>query len=284
MFSIPNILTGFNLLSGIISILFLFSGRLEWAVLAIFIGAFFDFLDGLVARLLKKQGELGKQLDSLADMVTFGVAPGLLVFVLLILSGGLEITLSMGGGVADFWQEGTMANSVHYWINTYLNDLMNNDINQYPPLFKGWYLILPFVALFIPFMSLFRLAKFNIDTRQSDHFIGLPTPANSIFFASFALMLWDGFGTNDWRLVLSLTLIKDQVLMTFIVLFSVLLVAEMKLFSLKFKTFDFKSNRIRYLFVIGSVVLFSILFVWAIPIIIILYIITSFVMSRLENS
>ena len=284
MFSIPNILTGFNLLSGLVSIIFLFSGRLEFAVLAIFIGAFFDFSDGLVARILKKQGEMGKQLDSLADIVTFGVAPGLLVFVLLILSGGLEITLSMGLSVADFWKEGSMSNSVHYWINTYLNDLFNSEISQYPSLFKGWYLVLPFLAFLIPFMSLFRLAKFNIDTRQTEHFIGLNTPANTIFFASFALMLWDGYGTNDWRSVLSLTLIKDQVLMSFIVLFSVLLVAEIKLFSFKFKSLDFKSNAVRYLFVLGSIILFSVLFVWAIPIIIILYIVVSLILSRISNN
>lgn len=284
MFSIPNILTGFNLLSGLVSIIFLFSGRLELAVLAIFIGAFFDFSDGLVARLLKKQGEMGKQLDSLADIVTFGVAPGLLVFVLLILSGGLEITLSMGLSVADFWKEGSMSNSVHYWINTYLNDLFNSEISQYPSLFKGWHLVLPFLAFLIPFMSLFRLAKFNIDTRQTEYFIGLNTPANTIFFASFALMLWDGYGTNDWRSVLSLTLIKDQVLMSFIVLFSVLLVAEIKLFSFKFKSLDFKSNAVRYLFVLGSIILFSVLFVWAIPIIIILYIVVSLILNSIANN
>lgn len=281
MFSIPNILTGFNLLSGLMSIIFLFSGRLELAVLAIFIGAFFDFFDGLVARLLKKQGEMGKQLDSLADMVTFGVAPGLLVFVLLILSGGLEITLSNGSSISAFWKEGAMTDNVHYWINVYLNDLLNNQSHLYPSLFKGWHLVIPFIAFLIPFMSLFRLAKFNIDTRQTEHFIGLNTPANTIFFTSFALMLWDGYGANDWRSVLSLKFIDSQLLISLVILFSILLVTEVKLFSFKFKSLDFKTNAVRYLFVLGSIVLFFILFIWAIPIIIILYIIVSLIVNRL---
>lgn len=283
MFNIPNILTGFNLLAGITSIIFLFSGRLELAVLAIFVGAIFDFFDGFAARLLKKQGEIGKQLDSLADMVTFGVAPGLIVFVLLILSGGLDITLNHGLSVNDFWQEGTMGHSVQYWINVYLNDIMQNENPIYPNYFEGWYLFLPFIALLIPFMSMFRLAKFNLDTRQSEKFIGLPTPANSIFFASFALILWDGFATQDWRSALSLTLIKDQVLMTFVVVFSALLVSELNLFSLKFKSFGIKENGIRYLFLLISLILFITLFVWAIPIIILLYILMSLVGNVMEK-
>src|SRR5690554_1706078 len=112
MFTFANILTGFNLLFGVASIIFTFSGRLEYAVLAIILGAVCDFFDGFAARLLKQQGELGKQLDSLADMVTFGVAPGLIVFVLLILSGAWDIIIASDGQLNELWIQGTMGFSV----------------------------------------------------------------------------------------------------------------------------------------------------------------------------
>ena len=280
MFTIANILTGFNLLAGVSSIICAFSGRLELAVVLIFIGALLDFLDGFVARLLKQPSELGKQLDSLADVVTFGVAPGVIVFILFILSGALDLTLQYGGKIDDFWLEGTMGYSIQYWISSYLNDLVGNENPYYISHFKGWYLVLPFVALFIPFMSMFRLAKFNLDQRQTENFIGLPTPANAIFFASLALLIWDGFGTEDWRSTLSLTLIKDQVLMTFVVVFSVLLIAELPLFSLKFKSFGVKENTWRYVLILISVVLLVLLYVWAIPLIIIAYILLSIATTK----
>lgn len=283
MFNIPNILTGFNLLAGVTSIIFAFSGRLELAVLAIFIGAFFDFFDGMAARLLNKQSEMGKQLDSLADIITFGVAPGVIVFILLIISGAIELSILRELPLADFWKEGTFGYNIHFWINTYFNDLVNNESPHLTPFFQGWYLYIPFAALFIPFMSLFRLAKFNIDTRQSEHFIGLPTPANSIFFTSFALLLWDGFSAEDWRSALSLTLIKDQVLITFVIVFSVLLVAEFPLFSLKFKSLRFQGNQIRFLFLGISLVLFLAIFVWAIPIIVLLYLIVSVIHNKMTG-
>lgn len=281
MFSLPNITTGFNLLSGICSIIFAFSGRIELAALFIFLGAVFDFLDGFLARLLKKQGELGKQLDSLADMVSFGVAPGILVFILFIISGAWDIAASNGIAFEQFWQKGTFGFNINYWISVYLNDLVGNHNEIYPSHFYGWNLFLPFVGLFIPFFSLFRLAKFNLDTRQSERFIGLPTPANTLFFASFALMLWDGFGSENWKSTLSILLIKDQILMTLTVLFSALLVTEIPLFSLKFKTFGWKGNEIRYIFLLTSLVLIVLLLVWALAIIIILYLLLSVVENNL---
>jgi len=280
MFSIPNILTASNLLAGLFSIVFAFSGRLDWAVLAILIGAVCDFFDGFVARMLKQQGELGKQLDSLADMVTFGVAPSVLVFVLLIISSAWDIISAEGGGLNNLWLDGTMGYSVSLWIGIYLNDLVGNHHPDYPSLFSGWNLIYPLFAFFIAFMSLFRLAKFNLDERQTKGFIGLPTPANTLFFASFALMLWDGFNANDWRTALSMTLIQDQVLLFFVFLFSLLLVAEIPLFSLKFSSFNWKENKIRFVFLICSVVLVSLLFIWALPLLILLYI----GMSVFDNS
>src|SRR5690554_127604 len=281
MFTIANILTGFNLLFGVSSIIFTFSGRLEWAVLAIIAGALCDFLDGFVARLMKQQSELGKQLDSLADMVTFGVAPGIIVFVLLIISGAWDIIVLNGGGLNELWLEGAMGFSVHLWIQVYLNDLVGNGSPFLPTHFYGWYKVMPFFALLIPFMSLFRLAKFNLDERQATGFIGLPTPANSLFFASFALLLWDGFGQENWKTVVSMTLIKDQLLLSLVALFSILLVAEIPLFALKFTSFSWKKNKIRYVFLLISLLAIVLLWVWGIPVIVALYLLLSIVNNKL---
>lgn len=280
LFSLPNCITGLNLISGVVSIIFAFAGRLELAVAAIFIGAIFDFFDGMVARITNQQGELGKQLDSLADIVTFGVAPGVLVFILLIISGVVDQLLVLELPISELWKEGTMGYSVQYWVAVFLNQIAGNQHPEYPAFFSLWQLVLPFGALLIPFFSLFRLAKFNIDTRQSESFIGLPTPANSIFFASFALMLWDGFGAENWKSALSLTLIKDQVLMTFVIVFSVLLVSEIPLLSLKFKSFGWKGNEVRFSFLLLSLFLLSILWVWAVPLIILCYILISLVVKK----
>lgn len=280
MFTIANILTGFNLLFGVSSIILTFSGRLEWAVIAIMAGALCDFLDGFVARLMKQQGELGKQLDSLADMVTFGVAPGLIVFVLLILSGAWDIIIASDGQLNELWVEGTMGFSVQLWIQVFLNDLVGNNSPFLPSHFYGWYKVMPFFALLIPFMSMFRLAKFNLDERQATGFIGLPTPANSLFFASFALMLWDGFGEESWKTVVSMTLIKDQILLTFVVVFSILLVAEIPLFALKFVNFKWQGNQIRYIFLLLSLIAIWALWVWAIPVIVLMYLLLSVINNK----
>lgn len=283
MFSVANIITGCNLLSGTASIVFAFSGRLELAVLAIILGAIFDFFDGFTARMLKQPSELGKQLDSLADMITFGVAPGVIVFVLLILSGANDIILSQGGKAGELWMEGTMGHSVHYWISTYLNDLVGNKTVYLPNHFTGWYLFQPFIAFIIPFFSLFRLAKFNLDSRQATGFIGLPTPANSLFFAAFALMLWDGFGTDNWKATLSMFLIKGIVLIPLIITFSLLLISEIPLFSLKFSNFKRTGNEVRFLFLILSLIIILVLLSWAIPIIVLMYLILSIVSNKLSK-
>lgn len=283
MFTVANILTGFNLLFGVSSIIFTFSGRLEYAVIAIILGAICDFFDGFAARLLKQQGELGKQLDSLADMVTFGVAPGLIVFVLLILSGASSIIIEMGGSTSDLWLEGTMGHSVHYWTSVYMNDLVGNQTPYLTSHFYGIYKYLPFTALLIPFFSLFRLAKFNLDERQSTGFIGLPTPANSLFFASFALLLWDGFALNNWKTVLSMRFIEAYFLIPLVILFSLLLIAEIPLFSLKFPNFKWKGNKIRFIFLVLSLITLAVLWVWAIPVIVILYILLSILNNRINK-
>ena len=147
---VPNTLTLFNLASGMISVTMVFRGDLPMASLFIFIAALFDFLDGMAARLLDARSELGKQLDSLADIVSFGVAPAIIVFRLL-----------------SFGCEG----SCNILDRLYIT---------------------PYFSLLIPVCSAIRLGKFNIDLRQEENFIGLPTPANAIFFASIPLVLMLG--------------------------------------------------------------------------------------------
>jgi CDP-diacylglycerol---serine O-phosphatidyltransferase len=262
LFNLANVCTACNMLSGVIAIIFSLMGRIDLAPFAIFIGAFFDFLDGFIARKLKVSGEFGKQLDSLADMVTFGVAPGVFMMVILI--------VSINFGAGDF--SGSFPTFVNYHITAWKNELFygfpSNSLNYFP-----------FIALFIPFMSLFRLAKFNIDTRQSESFIGLNTPANTIFFTTFPLVLassYSNLGYPEWfDFVFSLP---------FLVLviggMSLMLISELPMFSFKFKEFGFKKNQIRYVFLIISVLLIFIIKVWSIPIIVILYMIFSLFNNR----
>jgi len=142
----PNLITLANLTCGLFSVIFAFQGSLELASLCIFTGAFFDFFDGFAARILKVSGELGKQLDSMADIVTFGVAPGFLLFhFMYYLSNGMDLRHSI-----------------------------SNDVFFLPAT----------LALLIPIFSAYRLANFNIDKRQTTSFIGLPVPALAIFIAA----------------------------------------------------------------------------------------------------
>jgi CDP-diacylglycerol--serine O-phosphatidyltransferase len=145
---VPNMLTLFNLISGVKAIYFAFGNNIQTALLLMIVGGVFDFFDGFVARLLKVSGELGKQLDSLADLISFGLLPGVMVFTV-----QRELILNNAGG-----------------------------FNELSPL--NWiYLISP---ILIPVFSAIRLGKFNIDTRQTSSFLGLPTPGNALFFAADA--------------------------------------------------------------------------------------------------
>lgn len=261
MFNLPNLFTACNLLCGILSILLSLNGRIDFAAYFIFGGLLFDYFDGFIARLLKQQGELGKQLDSLADMVTFGVAPGVMMMVILCYS------LTELIGAANPAQAGMC---YFIWMGSVL------DGNP-----SSW---LPFVALFIPFMSMFRLAKFNLDTRQTDKFIGLPTPANSIFFTSFPLLIVSDFKSDSWQQTWMEYLINPYLLVPLIIVMSLLLVSELPLFALKFKHFRFKGNEIRYLFLITCSLLIPFFLVWSIPIIVILYLILSLIDTFLKKS
>lgn len=239
---IPNTITSLNLLSGCISITLAFEGYMLFAVYMIFLAAFFDFMDGMSARLLKAYSIVGKELDSLADIVSFGIAPSVIVFHLMKIS---------------------LFKTVH------LPPIENLTLTEI------LFLLIPF---FIAILSGVRLAKFNVDERQTESFIGLAVPANAIFFVS--LYLVSVITTND----LLLTILKNKyVLSVLVILFSLLLVAEFPMFSLKFKNLGFQGNKIRYIFIVLSAILLILLHTIAIPIIIILYILLSAINNWIFN-
>ncbi|PZE16914.1 CDP-diacylglycerol--serine O-phosphatidyltransferase [Putridiphycobacter roseus] len=257
---IPNLLTAGNLVGGIFAIIFTLNGHMEWAPYCIFLSAIFDFLDGFVARLLKVQSELGKQLDSLADMVTFGVAPGIIVYKLL-----------NGPGTHSY---------IHLITNKIFYDYEWSIGEKYE--WIGEYL--PYIAFLIPVFALFRLAKFNLDTRQTSSFIGLPTPAMTLFFAVIPLLMLEAIMGQGKMEVQFVNIIANPIfLILATIVLSLLMVSEIPLFSLKFKDFKFKGNEIRYLFLTISLLLFATLFFWSIPIIIILYIILSLINNAVKR-
>ncbi|MDF3029170.1 MAG: CDP-alcohol phosphatidyltransferase [Fluviicola sp.] len=262
MFNIPNLITASNMLCGVFAIILAFAGRIDIAPYFIFLAAILDFFDGFAARLLKQQGELGKQLDSLADMISFGLAPGIIMFVLILLEQN-DINRLFEDTV-----------SLNLSVGVHLSGLVNFQLENK----------LPFLALIIPFFSLFRLAKFNIDTRQSESFIGLPTPANTIFFMAFPLLLSRYGGTTGWEHDLIMWLIQPIVLIPIIVIMSLLLVSELPLFALKFKHFKWKGNATRYIFLISCGILISTLLIWSIPIIVLLYLLLSFIQHILRKN
>lgn len=216
---IPNIITGLNLISGCLAIIQIFEGKLYFGAVFILLGAFFDFFDGLAARLLKVSSEMGKQMDSLADMVTFGVAPTFIIYKLIEVSEMSE---------------------------------------------------LKYIALIMAFFSAFRLAKFNIDTRQSTSFIGLPTPANALFWLSIPL-------SNEYieNTILTNITINPYFLIIGCIFFSILLISELPMFSLKIRSLNLKENKIQFSFVFLSIILIIIFSVQAISIIVLSYILFS---------
>jgi CDP-diacylglycerol--serine O-phosphatidyltransferase len=236
---IPNIITSLNLLCGCVAILFAVSGDLITATIFVFFGIFFDFFDGLAARLLNAQSEIGLQLDSLADMVTSGVAPGIVMVQLL-----SEVTT---GGYLNLSE-------------IFSGEGWNASFSSY----------LPITGLLITIASAYRLAKFNVDTRQTTSFIGLPTPANTLLILSLPLILHFQFSDMAESIILN-----KWFLIGLTILSSILLNAEIALFGLKFKTWDFKTNAIRYIFLLACILLLMLLKFIAIPVIILLYILIS---------
>ena len=236
--AIPSSITLLNLLCGCLSVVCAFKGQLPIAAFFIILATFFDFFDGFSARLLHCQSEFGKQLDSLADVVTFGMAPAVIVFQMLKTS-------------------------------VYLPQVSFGDEN-----------LMPYIAFIIVLFSALRLAKFNIDIRQSEIFIGLPTPANAIFIAALPLILWYFNGSDTFIAQWSRLIFNNFYFLSVLVfLMSYLLIAELPLMSFKFKTYSWKNNKTKYLFVIFSILLLTILNFIAIPLIIIFYIILSVVIN-----
>lgn len=256
MFTLANLFTAANLISGVLAVLLACMGRLDLAPYAIFAGAFFDFLDGFVARMMNTAGELGKQLDSLADMITFGVAPGVIMMVVLTVDGSM---ISSGVSVE------LIKSGFDNWFNG---------------LFEGSWDLLPLSGLIIPFFSLFRLAKFNLDTRQSESFIGVPTPANTLLFMTFPLVLNTLMGSEGGVSEVILFLFNPYFLLVLMIVMGLMMVSELPLFSLKVKHFKFKGNEIRFIFLLISLIFILVFKVWSIALIVFLYL----VFSIIENT
>ncbi|MFK8038229.1 MAG: phosphatidylcholine/phosphatidylserine synthase [Crocinitomicaceae bacterium] len=270
---IPNLLTAGNLVGGILAIILTLTGNIEWAPYCIFASAIFDFLDGFVARLLNVQSEMGKQLDSLADMVTFGVAPGIMMYLMLSSSKLVNsqiIPIKNGSKLGDFWT--FTYRDFNFGLSPFNGSV--STIENY----------LPFVALIIPVFALFRLAKFNLDTRQTNSFIGLPTPAMTLFFAVMPILVIEGLNSDIlWQSkAATYVFMYPMVLIPAILIMSILMVSEIPLFSLKFKHFKFRGNEIRFIFLTICIILLATLFLWAIPLIIILYIILSLINNAIK--
>jgi CDP-diacylglycerol---serine O-phosphatidyltransferase len=222
---IPNFITCLNLISGSLAIVFLLQGDLTTCTLLVGASLVFDFLDGFAARALKAQSPIGKELDSLADMVTFGLVPGLIMHRLLLNSVPLVL-------FEDSW----------------------------------WYRPVSYTPLIITAFSALRLAKFNLDTRQTDSFLGLPTPACTIFVAGLALAM-----EHD-RFHITPLVNNTWILIGFSLILSWFLISEVPLIALKFKSFSLKNNKTQYLLLIGSALMLILMGVTGIPLIIVLYI------------
>jgi CDP-diacylglycerol--serine O-phosphatidyltransferase len=257
--NIPNLFTLCNLLCGCIAIVFAFEGNLVWSAYMVGIACIFDFLDGLVARTLQVNSEIGKQLDSLADMVSFGVVPGIILWQ------WIKTSLYLG------LQDKIMAG------------IESGTIDEIEELKSIMYLFLPMCGFLVTIFSAIRLAKFNLDTRQSDSFIGLPTPANAIFIASLYLSYK---GMRSWSCYDSIEPIIHNpyfyVVLTLISSF--LLVAPLPLFALKFKNFSWGANKVRYIFLALAAALLIIFRLAGIPLIIVLYIILSVINNLISKN
>lgn len=236
---IPNAITLLNLLAGLLALIHAFNGNYNEAFSLVCLGIFFDFWDGFFARIWKVQSPIGLQLDSLADMVTSGVVPGLVMYKM-------------------------------------LGDIQENQ-SQYNLTEDTYYMgVVPYLGFLITLASCYRLAKFNIDTRQTDSFIGLPTPANALLIMSIPMIQFHS--EFEWLVDF---LSNPYVLVGVTVLSSYLLNAEIPLFSLKVKSFSWEKYKMQVVFLIFSVILIVLLEFIAIPIIILLYVILSMVNNML---
>lgn len=225
---IPNTITCCNLVSGCVAIAYAFSGNVELSFTWIIIGAIFDFFDGMSARLLNVSSPIGKELDSLADVVTFGVAPSTILFSEL-------------------------------------------SVMSYPAILEPLRSILPFTAYIMAAFSALRLAKFNLDERQALGFIGLPTPANALFWGSLII------GAGKW---LEATPFMVFFLLGGIFISSWLMVSEIPMFALKFKEWGWKGNQVKYIFLLTCIPLLAIFGLTGLAIIIAWYVIISYIIKK----
>lgn len=234
---VPNLITMLNLSSGVIALVYAFETNLQMAFFWVCMGIFFDFWDGFFARIFKAQSAIGLQLDSLADMVTSGVVPGVVMFKML---------------------EGIMQDEMFdlSWDSMYL-------------------VTIPFLGFIITLASCYRLAKFNVDSRQTDSFIGLPTPANALFIMSLPLI------ANRTESDMIFTFISNPYVLVGITLLSAyMLNAEIPLFSLKVKYFNWETNKIQIIFLILAVLLLFFFQYLGIPLIILSYVLISAITNK----
>lgn len=225
---IPNAFTCCNALSGCIACAMAFSGNYTLAITFIIIGAAFDFFDGMLARLFHVSGPLGKELDSLADDITFGMAPSAIVF--------------------------SLFHEVHY-----------------PAFLQPVADYIPYTAFMIAVFSVLRLAKFNTDPRQSTSFIGLPTPANALFWGSLTVGAHSFLTSDSFNAIY---------LLVMVIAMSLLLVAEIPMFSLKFKSLAWSQNKVSYIFLIVCLPLLIIFHISGFAAIIVWYIILSLLTKK----
>ena len=228
---IPNAITCGNLVSGCFSILFSFSGMPVAAAIMIFVAGLFDFFDGFTARLLNAHSPIGGDLDSLSDVVSFGVAPGFIMYRLMV-EGAVNPVCPVG----------------------------NID------LFACF-------AFLLPVFSAVRLAKFNVDTRQTTSFIGLPTPPMAIFMASLPLAFWQ-------REVLGQPVLSPYLCLGIVLLFSVMMVCNRPFFSFKMKSLSWKGNQVRWIFLALAIISFAVFRFVALPFVLLLYILMSVLFYR----
>jgi CDP-diacylglycerol--serine O-phosphatidyltransferase len=221
---IPNTITCLNLISGCIATYWAFQGDYQMALLFIVIGAVFDFFDGMSARLLHVSSPIGKELDSLADDITFGFAPSAIVF-------------------------------------SFLNSQFSILNSQF----------IPYLAFVMAAFSALRLAKFNLDERQALGFIGLPTPANALFWGALIVGLGDRIATLPYAL---------YIMLAGVLISSYLLISEIPMFALKFKTWGWKGNEVKYIFLITCIPLLLLLGISGLAAIIAWYVILSIIHDK----
>lgn len=240
---IPNAITCGNLLCGCLAIVTALHGNMVYAAYLVGLAAVLDFFDGFAARMLRVTSPIGKDLDSLADMVTFGVVPGIIMYQL--------IKSSLLPFMPDEAQ-----GPIH------VTDAVETTY--------GAIGLMAYLAFLIPVFSAIRLAKFNNDTRQTTSFIGLPTPANAILICSLPLILRFTDSSQIIQIILN-----PFVLVFMCIVLSALLVAEIPLFALKFRTFSWVGNRTRYIFLMLCIVMLILFGYTGIPLIILLYVLMS---------